>query len=160
MILSSSSGLGEAEVFDVTGRARAFYYKKVSGQEVDWSEYLKYKQNQSQSIQVETASSANVPPDASEDPQLATQKPSHNAPSILNGAPAPISFSELADLIVNNQTHLIPNNEAVPSILNEETPSASKATIRKKPWEAAQITTSPSIQDVPVTKDTTVGIVQ
>ncbi|SRR5258708_1398248 len=94
---------------------------RISGQEVDWNEYLKYKHTQS--IQVEAAPSANGPSDVSGDSEavlqpLESQKPSDKAPSILNGAPAPMSFAELADLIMNHQTHLIPNNEAIPSILS------------------------------------------
>ncbi|KAJ3557615.1 hypothetical protein NM688_g1379 [Phlebia brevispora] len=46
-----------------------------------------------------------------------------------------LSFAELKALIEQGKTDEIPNNRVIPDVLNNETPSESRAAIRRKPWE-------------------------
>jgi len=128
------------EVNEMIGRAKAFYWNRSSGEQLNWDDYVRYREEHSgvpQKSHLEKFSSALASATLDE----AAQPPSESTEDAtalsagLHGASPPLSFSNIAELIVSGQTHLIPNNEVIPDILSEEKPSESHAPIRKKPWE-------------------------
>ncbi|EJF55947.1 hypothetical protein BD309DRAFT_961733 [Dichomitus squalens] len=46
-----------------------------------------------------------------------------------------LTFAQLKELIEQGRTDEIPNNKIIPNVLSSDTPSESKANVRKKPWE-------------------------
>lgn len=80
------------------------------------------------------------------------QDPSTAAPNLFPSEPRALSLAELKELIEQGKTDQIPNNRVIPDILSvrvdlgarqtptlpflqTDSPSESKAPIRKKPWE-------------------------
>ncbi|KZT52599.1 hypothetical protein CALCODRAFT_520611 [Calocera cornea HHB12733] len=68
------------------------------------------------------------------------------APPSAGDAPYPLTFAQLAELIQTNRTHLIPNNDVVPSTVLEGQASESILPAPRKPWET---TASPPSNPAP-----------
>ncbi|KAF8916570.1 hypothetical protein CPB85DRAFT_1288634 [Mucidula mucida] len=65
--------------------------------------------------------------------------------------PQTLTFAQLQTLIESGRVDEIPNNKPISGVLNDDPPSQSTASVRKKPWE----TSVGSIDDVTVKTDAT-----
>ncbi|KAJ8517141.1 hypothetical protein ONZ45_g5626 [Pleurotus djamor] len=101
------NGKDDAEKGEVMRLARVFFFNRKSGR--------------------------NLGVDAVRDYEL--KLPTQPAPVTSEEEPRILSFSELQDLIQSGRVGEIPNNKVIPNILNDATPTESKAETRKKPWE-------------------------
>ncbi|KAF8312130.1 hypothetical protein DL93DRAFT_2082546 [Clavulina sp. PMI_390] len=144
-IVAPLEGRSPGEIEETVGKAKAFYFSRSSGEQLQWSEYVSYRQALSETntniFPLPSTTSEDASPSAStEPPQPSPTANTASDPTAgLHGAAAPMSFSAIADLIASGQTHLIPNNEIIPDKLSEDAPSESKAPQRKKPWEREPI---------------------
>lgn len=132
----------------LTSRGLVAGYRS-SGVQISWDDYLDYRNRKNEQLSSSSTSEESVPvPSESAVP----------APGGLHGAAPPLSFTNIADMIISGKTHLIPNNDMVSNELNvctsfcavkmhrltvgiyamptqEEQPSESKAQAPRKPWE-------------------------
>ncbi|KAI0340345.1 hypothetical protein BDW22DRAFT_1334412 [Trametopsis cervina] len=101
---------------------KLFYFNRITGQSL-------------------TADEVRLTPDpestgsSSADEGNNVQDPSTAAPNLFPSEPRALSLAELKELIEQGKTDQIPNNRVIPDILSTDSPSESKAPIRKKPWE-------------------------
>ncbi|KAI0694102.1 hypothetical protein BC835DRAFT_1030956 [Cytidiella melzeri] len=100
---------------------RVFYFNRVTGSKVAVGEVLS----------IEEATNTTLV--AAQSP-TSTQEPASALDT--NSEPRTLSFAELKELIEQGKTDQIPNNRIIPDELSKDAPSESKATVRKKPWEA------------------------
>ncbi|KDQ12527.1 hypothetical protein BOTBODRAFT_417895 [Botryobasidium botryosum FD-172 SS1] len=122
---------GGGSVDDSTvGRAKAFYFSKVTGQDISWDGYLAWREANG----LGTPSSAHP----TQEPEPKTTDPSVSTGSGgMDDAPLPMSFSAIAELISTGNLHLVPNNKLIPDGLNSQEPSKPQQKVPRKPWEAA-----------------------
>ncbi|KAF9518138.1 hypothetical protein BS47DRAFT_1338731 [Hydnum rufescens UP504] len=145
-IIQPLAGKPEQEVNEVIGRAKAFYFSKTAGVDIKWEDYLRYREqhpppqsgtdhDDRPETQIHTRAAADL---VHNSPRSTNAVPSSASSAGVDGAPAPLSFAKLADLIGSGQLHLIPNNDIIPNGLNTAEPSLSRAQVRRKPWETGQ----------------------
>ena len=97
--------MGDVDYTDLDYRSLKTFDHSVTGQTVNWDDYIAYKHEKSKSeailhpVDPVTASQ----PDDSEDADQSAKV---------------LSFAEISALIESGQTHLIPNNEIIPQGLN------------------------------------------
>jgi len=144
-IIQPLAGKPEQEINQVIGRAKAFYFSKTAGVDIKWEDYLRYREQHQPpqsgtdhddhpETQIQTRAAADLAHNSS---PSANTVPSASSAGV-DGAPAPLSFAKVADLIGSGQLHLIPNNDIIPNELNTAEPSLSRAQVRRKPWETGQ----------------------
>jgi len=136
-ILEPLAGKPEHETSEVIGRAKAFYFSKAAGVDIKWEDYVRYRDQQQQQQPRHTAdgsateTQAQTQLDSRQDPSTSTSVSPPVSSAGVGGAPTPLSFAKLADLINSGQTHLIPNNDIIPNELNPAEPSLSRAQVRR-----------------------------
>ncbi|KAI5120408.1 hypothetical protein M0805_000187 [Coniferiporia weirii] len=104
----------------VIGRAKAFYFSSVTNQRISWEE-------------IQSSLPLGLSQNRVKD-KLAEEQLKAGASGADNGQHE-LSLAEISELIESGQTHLIPNNEIVPTGINVQIPSSSNETLRRKPWE-------------------------
>jgi len=110
-ILLLLEGKSEEEREEMIGRAKVFYFSKITNTRLSWEDLQR-----AQSL-----------PNQDEDTIVKTDDTDEERP---------LTFAELSELIQSGKTHLIPNNKEIPNGTNTEQPSESTMKeIPKKPWE-------------------------
>ncbi|KAI1790101.1 hypothetical protein LXA43DRAFT_1018334 [Ganoderma leucocontextum] len=119
-ILSSGSleGKSEEEREELILRSQVFYFNRVSGAPLDLDAARAFRTGCKLGIGFAPTPAAPAPHLQAED-----QKQT-------------LTFAQLKELIEQGKTDEIPNNKLIPNVLSSETPSESKTSVRKKPWEA------------------------
>ncbi|KDQ10473.1 hypothetical protein BOTBODRAFT_47000 [Botryobasidium botryosum FD-172 SS1] len=121
---------------NIIGRAKAFYFSKVTGQEISWDGYLAWRETNGLGAQQRS-----VPPSAAHSThelEPKTADPSNSTGSVgMDDAPLPMSFTAIAQLINTGNLHLIPNNKLIPDGLNSQEPSKPQQKAPRKLWETA-----------------------
>jgi len=123
-IVSAAQGKSPEELDDIIGRAKTFYFARITGRKVTWKNYLEWRMSHPLGPFPHTPS--NLP---------GTVPASMTIDSSDVGGPEALSFHRITELIQSGQTHLIPNNKVIPNSLHNEAPSQSVQVARKKPWE-------------------------
>jgi len=91
--------------------SRVFYFNKATGNSIALEDALNFESPAS-------------PVGGGEQQQL-----------VVEGEGRILTFAELKALIEQGKTDGIPNNKAIPNVLNDAPPSENAGQIRKKPWE-------------------------
>ena len=108
--------MGDVDYTDLDYRSLKTFDHSVTGQTVNWDDYIAYKHEKSKSEAI-------LHP---VDPVAASQ-PSDSEDADQNAKV--LSFAEISALIESGQTHLIPNNEIIPQGLNVRKISPTVTTI-------------------------------
>ncbi|PIL29263.1 hypothetical protein GSI_09313 [Ganoderma sinense ZZ0214-1] len=120
-ILSSGAlqGKSEDEQEELMLRSEVFYFNRVSGASLDLDAARAIRNGRK--LGIDFAPAPVAPP-----PQL----PPKDKEQIT------LTFAQIKELIEQGKTDNIPNNKVIPNVLSSETPSESRTSVRKKPWEA------------------------
>ncbi|KAH8112240.1 hypothetical protein DFH11DRAFT_514976 [Phellopilus nigrolimitatus] len=111
----------ELQEHDVLGRAKAFYFSKITGQTITWEEIQSASNARAEITQTLTGVEGRIKSSVASNPASECIE---------------FTFAEITALIESGQTHLIPNNEEIPTGINENAPTPSRQEPRRKPWEA------------------------
>ncbi|KAJ6463961.1 hypothetical protein C8R45DRAFT_1024749 [Mycena sanguinolenta] len=116
---------------EILRRTRVFYFNRMTGHAISMDEAREFEHAQHKTS--EDASNPALPPAASSSGDASPDT-----------EPVVLSFAQLQALIEAGRADEIPNNKIIPDELNDEAPSISTATVRKKPWELSAETDSTS----------------
>ncbi|KAJ7721052.1 hypothetical protein B0H16DRAFT_380004 [Mycena metata] len=99
---------------EILRRTRVFYFNRMTGHAITMDEAREFEHAQ----------------------RVADAPPLPDVPATTNDEePVVLSFAQLQALIETGREDQIPNNKTIPDDLNDATPSASAAPVRRKPWE-------------------------
>ncbi|KAI0744557.1 hypothetical protein C8Q76DRAFT_606262 [Earliella scabrosa] len=118
-IISSGTleGRTEQEKAEILLRSEVFYFNRVAGPSITLDEAREARSSQVVTGDShEPAATSTAVEGAKEEPQTLT-------------------FAQLKALIEQGRTDEIPNNKVIPDTLSSESPSESRAEVRRKPWE-------------------------
>jgi len=117
----------------LVGRAKAFYFSRLTGENLTWEGYLTYL-------------AASGGPDPTPTPSTTAEAPGTAKPEldstkdVLQGTNSTVeektlSFSQIQELIASGRVDEIPFNRRIPEEISPEEPSRPLEALRKKPWE-------------------------
>ncbi|KAF8513721.1 hypothetical protein BU17DRAFT_95079 [Hysterangium stoloniferum] len=128
-IISAAQGKSSGELEDIIGRAKTFYFARITGRKVTWENYLEWRKSHPLGP---------FPDPPSDLPGTVPKSMVVDGSDI--GNTEVLSFQRITELIQTGQTHLIPNNKVIPDGLHNEPPTQSAQVARKKPWEREILT--------------------
>ncbi|KAK7040723.1 hypothetical protein VNI00_009629 [Paramarasmius palmivorus] len=102
----------EANHDEISRKAKVFYFNRVTGNTLSIEEAETFEQA--------SAKSSDVDPSADSSSQQQQES---------------LTLAQIKEFIETGRADQLPNNKVIPGGLNEEPPSQSTATARKKPWE-------------------------